>query len=146
MSQMYRPGGITKFFRSAEEGKKAGFYASFNEMAQAQKANKAPAPVVLTPAAEAEPAPEPAAPLVEPDPNKPLPVLDEPDDMKVESDYNDPCPPPAPAAATPRRPCPDMELGEVKALGLKYGLDTTVHHMTLRAQVEEKLNAESGSD
>ena len=129
MPQMYRAGGIRKVFRSIEEGTKAGFYPSFNAMARANKDGEkvpeiAPAPVSDTP----EPAPVP-------------PVAEAPAED---------APPAPPAEETPapqaKRPCPDMSLDEVRAVAEENGLDTSVHHMTLRAQVEEILNAKSGSD
>jgi hypothetical protein len=43
MPQMYRAGGITRFFRSPDEGRKSGFYLTFSEMANAQRK---PAPLV----------------------------------------------------------------------------------------------------
>ena len=48
MPQMYRAGGVTRFFRSPDEGRKSGFYLTFSEMANAQR-NPAPLvePVVM---------------------------------------------------------------------------------------------------
>lgn len=145
MPQMFRPGGVRKQFKSIEDGEKAGFYASFNEMAKAQRKANPPTDACLRPAPpqDGEVAPESTeapAPPGEPQDERPQPPVDEFDDMVVDSDYGDPAPPPA------QRPLPDMELGEVKALAVKYGLDPSVHHMTLRKQVEECINAQERSD
>jgi len=145
MPNMFRPGGVTRMFRSREEGLKAGFYPTFNDMAKAQKAKNKGVEAAPTPPpneeAPAAPTPEKAEVRVENAPTPPAPVLDDDNDDMVIPVHDDLPPPPS-----ARRPCPDMELGEVKKLAEEFGLDTTVHHMTLRAQVEEKLNAESGSD
>ena len=127
MPEMFRPGGVKKFFGDPEQGRRAGFFDSFNDMAQAQReaAGKAPA-VVATPVVE-QTAP-PAPPVEDVVDDRPQPVLD--DELK----------------AKPKMALPDMLLGEVKALAEKYGLDTSVHHMTLRKQVEECINAKERSD
>ena len=144
MPQMFRPGGVTGNFRSFEEGERAGFYRTFNDMAKAQKAiARGEKPPVAKSAPQKPPAPPAREPLkskVTGAPPPPPPVLDD-DDTMVVPVHDD-----LPLAPKPQRPLPDMELGEVKKLAEEFGLDVTVHHMTLRAQVEERLNAESGSD
>ena len=134
MPNMFRAGGKQKFFRSIEEGIKAGYLPSYNDVALQCSGGETTAtePVKHEPL-EIPDGPPPVPPAEEKvvDPTMPAPVLD------------------ATAADTtvaPRRPMPDMELGEVKAKAVELGIDPEQHHMTLRKQVEDALNVESGSD
>jgi hypothetical protein len=126
MPQMYRAGGKSVFFKSFEAGEKAGFLRSYNDVAKAQRAllqgsasAAAPKPV-FDEVPPAPPAEEPAATA------RPKPPADDP--------------------VAPKMPLSDLSLVQVKAEAERLGLDTTVHHMTLRKQVEESLNVEAGSD
>jgi hypothetical protein len=83
MPTMFRPNGVKSNFKSIEEGEKAGYYASFNEMATATKkaaakAVEAPAPPVVTD--EAPPAP----PVVEPEKTDAPPPVQTFDDIPPE--------------------------------------------------------------
>ena len=131
MPNMFRAGGKQKFFRSIEEGKTAGYLPSYNDVAKQcggrSETEEAPKPLEATEA----PAPTPPAQEKVADPTMPPPVTDEP----AGSNYS-----------APRRPLPDLELGEVKAKAVELGIDPEQHHMTLRKQVEDALNVESGSD
>jgi hypothetical protein len=138
MPQMFRPNGISKMFKSIDAGTKAGFWLTFNDMAAAVKAGKT-RPDEPEQAKEPEYEPQTEAPVPPAEPviaggPKPPATIKEAGEQQAE------------AAPAPRRPLPDMELGEVKKLAEQYGLDPSVHHMTLRAQVEEKINAEGGCD
>ena len=144
---MYRPEGVRAKFNSIEEGQKAGYFATLDELAaDCARRFKERQAGVNTPAQgapPAPPAPEPHTSNVPNTPAPPPPVLDaddDDDDDDMVIPVHDDLPP------APKRPLPDMELGEVKALAVEYGIDPTLHHMVLRKQVEEKLNAESGSD
>ena len=113
MIKMYRPNAVTGKFRTVEEGRKAGYFETFQEMAAAQK-KKAAAP---TPPVQ---------------------------------DTVPPTPPPAPVTDAPQPPAEDedepLTRQEILSYAEDHGLDTSIHHIHLRKQVEELINAESGSD
>lgn len=117
MPLMYRPAGVTAFFRTVEEGEKAGYYRTFNAMAQAVNAAHQKGVTVDQPKQDAAP----PAPVITPDDDRPKP------------------PKPEGAAAVSVE---DMPLAELRALASDYGLDTSLHHMTLRKQVREKIDAQ----
>jgi hypothetical protein len=140
MPQMFRPNGISKMFKSIDAGTKAGFWLTFNDMAAAVKAGK-------TRPDEPEQAKEPEPELQTEAPVPPVETVvaggPKPPESYKEAAEQQELGKEVPQA---RMPLPDMKLGKVKKLAEQYGLDTTVHHMTLRAQVEEKINAEGGCD
>jgi hypothetical protein len=141
MPQMFRPNGISKMFKSIDAGTKAGFWLTFNEMAAAVKAGKT-RPDEPEQATEPEYAPQvdaPVPPVAEVVAGGPTP----PESYKEAGEQQQELGKEPPQR---RMPLPNMELGEVKKLAEQYGLDPSVHHMTLRAQVEEKINAEGGRD
>ena len=112
MIKMYRPNAVTGKFRSIEEGRKAGYYETFSEMAAAQK--------------EKQDAPRP-------------PV----------QDTVAPVPPVAAASDAPQPPTEDdatLTRAEILDYAEAHGMDTSIHHLHLRKQVEEAIHAESGSD
>jgi hypothetical protein len=152
MPQMFRPNGISKMFKSIDAGTKAGFWLTFNDMAAAVKAGKT-RPDEPEQAKEPEPELQTEAPVppvetvVAGGPKPPESYKEAAEQQELGREVPGPKPEQqAEAAPAPRRPLPDMELGEVKKLAEQYGLDPSVHHMTLRAQVEEKINAEGGCD
>lgn len=124
MPLMYRPGGVSRFFRSHGEGKAAGFYASYSDVVAAceaaQREGVQPAPV--TP----EGKPEPPTVASKPDDDRPKPPATEstPEPTASAGDID------------------DMPLAALRELAGDYGLDTSLHHMTLRKQVRELIDAQ----
>jgi len=107
--------GKHKAFRNREEGLKAGFFDSFNDLAKHHRAiarGDTPEPVVEPPAEE---------------------------EVDIEEVTTTP--------SAPQRPMPDLSSAEVKDLAEQYDIPTeNVHHMTLRKQVEEYLDAQRRGD
>jgi len=138
---MFRVPGVRRKFNNIQEGETVGFFATFNEAAQDNKRrHKAMNTLVdALPPDDAPPAPPVEKETVTGE-DAPAETPDAPD-----GDAAPPAPPVAESTA-PRQPCPDLNRSQVLKLAEEHGLDTSVHHMTLRTQVEEILNAQSGSD
>ena len=113
--------GRRKVFRTLEEGTKAGYYPSYNDLAAAKRREKYGDP---EPQADLYDLVEEAAAVMDANPG----AVEEA--IKSES------------AVT------SMPTEQVRELGKQLGIEDadSMHHMTLRKQVEERLNAQSGSD
>lgn len=130
MPDMFRPNGVTKFFKDVEVGLKAGFFRTFNEVAEHCEAIKNGGAAAPSPVADTTP-PAPPAALV--DPNAPKPPADD-------SGSED---------AAKRHLSPDMieaaTVEELKAWASELGIEPEQHHMTLRKVIRETLDAEVGA-
>lgn len=126
MPTMYRPGGVSHFFRTREEGQKAGFFDSYSDVVAACEAAQRDGSGKIEPQAVQERPPAP-------------PVAPAPDDRP-----QPPKPPQEPPSAVSADDIDELPLENLRALAADLGMDVSVHHRTLRKQVKEHYsNAQS---